>query len=786
MKKFELAGKRQAKQEAALKATGRLRYTGDISLPNLLHCAILRSPHANAIVKRIDTSKALALPGVVDVITHSDVPKILSMHQFLHSPEVMYYDSYLLEKHVRHVGDRVAAVAAETPEIAREALELITVEYEVLPCAVDMDAALAPDAPVIHEEARKGNKDVDIRGNVFDRVDVSVGDVEKGFAEAEYIIERTYNTSKPNPAPLERTCVLCAPDGSGGLDIWATSQGIHAMRINIAHSLGLPVSKLTCHRVFLGGSFGAHIHTGFIENICALLALRTNRPVRGEKSREEMFLSCGRHPMRLAVKMGFKKDGTMTALHSDVTDDTGAYAFSGSSKMMLAAGFTLSMYKCPNLRMSGRAVYTNTPPLTAMRGAGNPQASWAVEQMMDETAEALGIDPIDIRLKNNLGVGDIFYGQGPAVISTINSCGTEELLMRGAEDVDWKNTRGRGNGRSPYPERPWIKRGIGLARGFHTSGCGSEKPNRFIIDISGATIKMNEDGTAVLHNAAADCGGGNISAYATLIAETVGLKYNDVIVKPGDTNTTLFDGPTHASRGLYGAGQSVVAAASDIRRQLQEWGARIFSCGWEDIAIRDGFMFPHFNPKDRKTVGEIVFHGHTRGWGTIVAEAMIRPTACPPHFVTFFMEVDVDTLTGRVEVVRCVSGIDTGTIINRNSVEGQVAGGVHMGIGYALMENTHFSSGSGAPLNANFSDYKILTSLDMPKVEMCFADTWEPTGPLGAKGVGEGATNPVAPAVANAIYDACGVRIRDLPCTPERILRGLEALKEGKEEGGRL
>ena len=322
MNRYNLAGKRQAKQEALFKATGRLRYTGDIRFPDMLHCAILRSPHANAMVKRIDVSKTKKLPGVINVITHEDIPKILSMHQFLHAPEVMYYDSYLLEKHVRHVGDRVAAVAATSIEKAQEALALIKVEYDVLPCATNMDTALSPDAPVIHEEARKGEKTVDIQGNVFDRVDIEIGDIEAGFSKADFIIERTYNTSKPNPAPMERTCVVCAPDEEGGLNIWATSQGIHAMRINIAHSLGLPVSKLTCHRIFLGGSFGAHIHTGFIENICAFLALRTGRVVRGEKSREEMFLSCGRHPMRLVVKMGFKKDGTMTALHSDVTDDT--------------------------------------------------------------------------------------------------------------------------------------------------------------------------------------------------------------------------------------------------------------------------------------------------------------------------------------------------------------------------------------------------------------------------------------------------------------------------------
>lgn len=775
MEKFQIIGKRQEKQEATLKATGMLKYTGDLFVPNMLHCKILRSPWANAIVKSVDKTEALKVPGVVEIITYDDVPKILSMHQFLHVPEIMFKDSYLLERHVRHVGDRVAAIAAETLEAAEEALEKIKVEYEVLPAAIDFDATLSPDAPIIHEEALKGQDYVEMNGNVFDTVDVSIGDVEKGFEESDLVLTRKYKTSKPNPAPLERAVVLCVPDGNEHVDIWATTQGVHAMRMNIASSLGIPVSKLTCHRVFLGGSFGAHIHTGFIENICAFLALRTGRPVRGEKSREEMFLAYGRHPMLLDLKVGFKKDGTMISLHSDVTDDTGSYAFSGSSKMMLAAGFTLSMYKCPNLRMSGRAVYTNTPPLTAMRGAGNPQASWAVESLMDEAAEILGLDPIEVRVKNMLSIGDTFYGQGPSVISTIHSNGTLPLLEKGADAISWYKNRGKGSGYSPYPDKPWIKRGIGLARGFHTSGCGSEKPNKFIIDMSGAILKMNEDGTATLLNAAADCGGGNISTYSSLIAEVIGLRYEDVHVKDGDTDTSLFDGATHASRGLYGAGQPVVKCAEEARRQLIDWGSKIFGCGLEDLDIRDSKMFLNSKPNEYKTIAEIVLTGISRGWGTINATSTIRPTACPPHFTVIFAEVDVNTITGKVDVVRVIAGADAGTIINRNNVEGQIAGGVHMGIGFALTEDTVFDTKTGQPLNAQFSDYKILTTMDMPPVEIIIEETWEPTGPLGAKGIGEGVTNPVAPAIGNAIYDACGVRISDLPCSPEKVLAAIKA-----------
>lgn len=771
VQKFNIVGKRLEKKEAREKATGKLKFTGDLKFPGMLHCKILRSPYAHAIVKSIDVSEAKKVEGVVDIITYEDVPKILSMHQFLHVPEVMYYDSYLLEKHVRHVGDRVAAVAATSVKAAEEALKKIKVEYEILPAAITAEDALKPEAYQIHEEARKGNKPVEMKGNVFDTLDVSIGDVEKGFAEADYIIERTYKTSRPNNAPLERTCVVCVPRPDGRLDVWATSQGIHAMRMNIAHSLGIPVSKLICHRMFLGGSFGAHIHTGFIENICVFLAMRTGRPVRGEKTREEMFLSCGRHPMIVKVKAGFKKDGTLVALHSDVTDDTGAYAFSGSSKMALTAGFTLSMYKCPNLRITGRSVYTNTPPLTAMRGAGNPQAHWAIETMMDEAAEELNIDPIELRLKNILNVGDRFFGQGPQVISTIRSCGTPELLEKGKKLIGWDTRNER---HIPYPDKPWIRRGIGMARGFHTSGCGSEKPNRFIIDFSGATIKMNEDGTAELINSATDLGGGVLSAHAAMVAEVIGLKYEDVYINPGDSDTAPFDGPTHASRALYGAGQAVVKCAEEIRAKLLEWGARAFSCGPEDLEIKDSKIYRHNCPEEYKTVAEIVQLGHFSGWGIAMATSSVRPQACPPHFIAIFVEVEVNTLTGEVKVVNAISGVDTGTVINLNNVEGQMAGGVHMGMGYALIEDTVFDRQTGKPKNASFSGYHIFTAMDMPEVQLVIADTYEPTGPLGAKGIGEGVTNPVAPAIANAIYNACGVRIRELPLTQEKILLELK------------
>jgi CO/xanthine dehydrogenase Mo-binding subunit len=589
-RELKIIGGRFSRAEALQKATGELRFSADITFPDMLHAKILRSPYAHAIVKHVDISKALKLKGVRAVITHKDVPKIPTMHQFLHVPSHMFYDSFLLEEKVRHYGDRVAAVAATNPDIAEEALELIEVEYEPLSAVFDPLEATRDGAPVIHNRARRGEKTIEIKNNIVGVREIEIGDVEKGFREADLVIENVFRTSRPNNAPLERTAVICVPGPGGSLDVYGTTQGIHPMRMNIASALGLPLHKVNCHRVYLGGSFGAHIHTGWIEPICAFLSLLTGKPVRGEKTREEMFLSCGRHPMVMRLKTGIKKDGTLMAQYFDVIDETGAYAVSGESKMVLAGGWFLSMYKCPNMKFTGKTVYTNTPPLTAMRGAGNPQVNFAVESQMDMIAEELGIDPVSLRLKNHINTGDTFYGQGPDVVCVVQSCGTEELLKRGAEAIGW-------NKRADHTtDRPWVKRGMGMARGFHTSGAGSPKPSKFILDYSGAIVKVNEDGTAVLINAAADTGGGSLSTHAAMVAEELGLNYEDVVVYMGDTNVTLFDVPTHASRGTYGAGLAVKKASEKAKQVLLKWASEILEASVEDLVAEKGKIFVVGNP----------------------------------------------------------------------------------------------------------------------------------------------------------------------------------------------
>lgn len=765
---FNVIGKRHERIEAFEKVTGQMKYTGDLKFPGMLHMKILRSDVAHAHVKSIDTSAAKALPGVKAVITHEDVPKIPTMHQFLHLPNLIHYDSFLLEKTVRHYGDRIAAVAATSPEIAEEALSLIKVEYEMLPSVVEFTDAVKEEATKIHTLVQRGEKPHPVENNVTAKMTYDLGDVEKGFAEADKVFEHTFRTSKPNPAPMEKTAAVAIPGPKGKVEIYATTQSIHAMRKNIACSLGMPLQKLTCHWMYLGGSFGAHIHTGWIEPLVCFMATLTGKPIRGEKSREDMFLSCGRHPMELKLKTGVNKDGSLTAMHVDVIDDTGGYAFSGGSKMALASGFTLSMYKVPNMKITGRTVYTNTPPLTAMRGAGNPQANWAVESQMDIIADHFGFDPVEFRLKNHIGLGDTFFGQGIDVVCEIRSCATEELMREGAKRIGWETRNNHDT------DKAWVKRGIGVARGFHTSGAGSPKPSKFILDYSGAIVKLDEDGTFVISNASAEAGGGNRSAYTLMAAEVLGVNAEDVTIHEGSTATTLFDVPTHASRGNYGTGLAVVKASENLKVQILEWGAKILEVTPDELSVGDCKVFVTTDPGKSVTMQVLAETAQNSGWGSAIGTASVRPEACPPHFIVTFIELAVDTRTGSVEVLNTFSGADAGTIINPNSVEGQIVGGMHMGLGYGLMEDTLFDKETGALLTPDFHDYKMLTMLDMPPVIKYIADTYEPTGPLGAKSIGEGVTNPVASAVGNAIANAIGVRVFDLPITPEKILNALK------------
>ncbi|MCK4722681.1 MAG: xanthine dehydrogenase family protein molybdopterin-binding subunit, partial [Dehalococcoidia bacterium] len=774
---FLVIGKDYPKVEVEEKVTGEYEFVGDISLPHMLHAKILRSPYAHALVKSINTKRAKELPGVKAVITHEDVKeRWFTRAPGTHSSNPRTLDTRIIDEKMRYVGDRVAAVAATSLEIAEEALELIEVEYEELPAVFDPVEAMQPGAPVVHESIKMADNDIPIKNNIVGPTYMTMGDVEEGFKQADLVVENEFRSGYVHNMCLGRPVCICRPLPGGGLEVWNQTQGIHVARMCFAASLGIPISKIKVHRVSLGGAFGHYTYLKYCDIIGAFLAMKTGQTVRIEQSREEMFFDGGRHPFVMKLKVGAKKDGTLTAMDMRAVDGVGAYV-SGTSICKLSCGFFMSMYNCPNKRFDGRTVYTNTPPLGSMRGAGNPQQNFAVEQTIDIIAEKLNLDPVEIRLKNHLGVGHTFYGQGPDVYCTVQSDGTEQLVREGAKRIGWEHRTTI----TPYKDKPWIKRGIGMARGFHTSGASStagEKASRLILDYSGAIVKMNEDGTADLNIAAADMGTGNLTAMAAIAAEELGTRYEDVIVTKADTDATLWEYWIHASRSTYSVGTVVKRASSNAKKTILEWASRMLSVPADQLETRDSRIYSKAIPSKELSFREVLEYAQSQNWGTAIGTASGSAPACPPHFTVTFAEVEVDTMTGEVKVVRAVHSADVGTPIIPSAVRGQLIGGLHMGIGFALTEGVVYDPVDGHVVNPNFRDYKLVTPLDMPKVETFLADIWEPTGPFGAKGIGEGCLNPVAAAIYNAVYSAIGVRIYTMPITPEKIL---EALKRKQE-----
>ncbi len=770
---FRVIGKSHPRVDVVEKVSGSYSYVGDMSVPGMLHAKVLRSPHAHARVKRIDTRGAEAVPGVRAVLTPDDVLDKPVYRANAVSPSAPNFtDAHILEQEVRHVGDRVAAVAATSVEAAEEAIAKIEVEYERLPAVFDFEEAMQPDAPSVHEAVLWGGTEIPIVNNsnsLPGMTEGAFGDVEEGLRKADVVVENTFRTGRPHNAPLNCAASLCRPLPGGGLEIWSHSQGIHPHRICLAASLGITLGKIRLHRVSPGGAFGLYIYVHFTDFICAALALKAGMPVKLEDTREEMFLDGGRHPALIKLRTGAMKDGTLVAMDMWLADGVGAYEpLPGMCSLM--CGFFLSKYRCPNKRFDGRSVYTNTPPLCAMRGAGNPQVHFAVESQMDILAEELGMDPVELRRKNNPGEGDHFIGQGMEITSSIQSCGLEQLVHEGAKRIGWDNRKGY----APYEDRPWIKRGIGMASGFHTSGAGSEKPASYMLDYSGAIVKMNEDGTANLTLAAVDFGSGNVTAMAVMAAEELGIRYEDVIVTDASTENSLYEHWIHASRSVYSVGGAVKAASGKAKDMILDWAGLMLEVPARDLDTGDGRVFSVKDPSQGTTIREVLEFAQSQGLGTAIGTTSHRATACPPHFVVTFVEVDVDTLTGAVKLVRVFQSADVGTPINPEAVRGQLVGGLHMGMGYALTEDVVYDPEDGHVVNPNFKDYKLLTALDMPDVETLLADSVEPTGPFGAKGVGEGATNTVAPAVYNAVYNAVGVRICTMPLTPEKIVDALK------------
>jgi xanthine dehydrogenase molybdenum-binding subunit len=775
---FKVLGRDTPRQDGVAKVTGREIFASDVTLPNMLYGRILKSPYAHAKVKSMDVSKAEAM-GVV-TLTPDEIPDVKYCPRLVSVPSSTYKDWKVLADKGHYVGEPVAAVAAESEEEAQRAMEAIEVEYEVLGASFDALDAMKPDADAIHDQIYLDKDLLDIENNIGCQLEITEGD-PASLDAADYVVERTYRTNRRYHNQLEPKSVVVRPEPDGGVSIWSTTQTIHNTRLLIHEIYGIPMGKIRVYKVALGGSFGSSIHVNPVVNVAVGLALKAQRPVKLSYTREEDMRDHCSYQMIFKLKLGAFRDGTLAGGELEAYLDIGAHQIQAYPLLGCVVGWWVSLYKLPYKGYVGKAVYTNKVPSCAFRGYGNPQISWVVETLMDELAEKVGVDPLDFRLKNYIGEGDLFWGQGPSVKSIIQSCGVEEILTRGAEMVDWYNR--------PKPEGQTgrYRRGWGVGRGYHTSSAGAPVPSA-IVDFGGAMLKMNEDGTFDYVSALMDHGCGTQDAHVKIIAEELEVPVEKVNIIKGDTGTTIYDVCTHASRGVYSGGGAALKVAGKVKEGIREFAGRILDAYPHAVRIRpdeesgDTVVYAEGIEGREVTYREIAEIARHKNWGTVAALESYRQPSCPPHFTGYFVEVEVDTWTGKVKLLRVVAGADIGTVINPQLAAGQVHGGFAQGWSMTVLEDTPYDPESGDLVNeGSVANYKVPTTcdlLDLEDMTVFFADTYEPTGPFGAKGIGEGALNPVAGTIANAIQDALGVRFFQLPITPIRILEALNE-KEG-------
>jgi xanthine dehydrogenase molybdenum-binding subunit len=779
MKRFQSVGRVTWRKDGLAKVTGTEEYASDVAVPRMWHARVLRSPHAHARVVRIDTAAAEALGAVC--LTFADVPKIKYNERIVSTPPHLYRDRYVLADKARHVGEALAAVAAPSEVLAERAVRAIRVEYEVLEALVDPEAARRPGAEPIHTSVRLGDVELPIENNVAVGRSIEIGDVERGFAAADVILEREFTTSRIYHAQMETKAVVCRPEPDGGITVWPTTQSIHNVRQLLGEIFDIPLHKVNVKRVAIGGTFGSSIQMNSVIPICVGLALKARRPVKLVSTREEDMYDHVRYPTRIRLKLGVTRDGVLVAGQMQALADIGAHNIQAFPLLGVLAGWWASLYTLPAMKFDGVAVYTNKTPSCAMQGFGNPQATFAVESLMDEIAHELDMDPIDFKLKNYVGLGGTFWGQGPTVKSIVQSDGVPQLLAAGAEKIGWK-TRPR-----PGASIGRFRRGVGMARGFHTSSAGAPKPGE-VIDYSGAIVKVNEDGSVDVVHAMMDHGGGTLDAIAKIVAEELGVPVERVGVSPADTLTTVYDVVTHATRGVYAGGGVAHKAAKTAKKLLLSHAARVLGLEADALVIEpsqelgQGVIHCPSVPDRRITVGALAKLCQTNSWGSIAAVESLRPVHCPPAYVTYFVEIEVDTETGCVRTERVAIGSDCGTVVNPDLAIGQLEGGLSKGMGYALIEDNQWDGTGQLVSRGHWIDAKIPAVGESPllaHIETHFAETYEPSGPFGAKGIGEAATNPCAAAYANALYNALGIRFRELPITPERILAALHEDRTG-------
>lgn len=752
-------GQRIPKLDAMDKATGRAEYGHDLRLPGMLHGKILYSGIPHARIVSIDVSRARRLPGVKAVITGAENPA----HKFGYGAD----NTPLKRDKVRTRRDEVAAVAAIDEETAEEALELIKVEYEPLPSLFDPAAAMATGAPLVHD---------DKPSNLFTRYSYSHGEAERAFDSADMIVEGHFELPYVTHCAMETSFCLAAFDLQGHLTLWSTTQIPFLLQRDLSEALGLPGRDIRVIQPTIGGAFGRGLDVYPFEPIAALLAKAANKPVRVAFTREEeFFASATRQPAHVYARSAVKRDGTLWAREARMVLDAGAYISWGAVTPLVMMETTASLYRVPHARFVADVVYTNNPPTGAMRGYGNPQSTFFVETQMDQLAEKLGMDPVEFRMRN----ANLPNTETPQGLK-ITSCGLRECISEAAERIGWE--RRDQMGRRPVPGKPHLRRGIGIACTLNVGGGA----RIYRSDGCGATVKVDDFGRVVLVTGSTEIGQGSETALAQIVAEAMGVCMEDVSVINSDTSVKPWDVGTHASRTTFIAGNAAWRAAMDARRQILDAASKMFGGSPDDLDIRERMVSLKGGKGTPIPFDKVVRSLHYREGGQVVigngwydppTKLVDKDTykgniSAAYGFGAQAVEVEVDIETGKVRVVKIIAAHDVGRAINPMYVEGQIEGGAQMGVGYALTEELQVRE--GRILNPTFLDYRVPTALDMPPIESVIVETLDPEGPFGAKGVGEMGGTPTAPAIANAIFNATGVRMYQVPMTAERVLRALQ------------
>lgn len=784
MTDYSVINSRAPRIDAPDKATGRAMFIDDLTRPGMLYGALLQSPLAHARILNIDTTKAEKFPGVRAVITAREAGLV----KYGVSP-ARYDETIFCHDRVRYVGDEIAAVAAVDLETALQAVSLIKVDYEELPVVCTIEESMAKEAPQLHE---------DYPGNICAEVHQEFGDVAAALADSHLVRTDTFKSKRQDGGFIEPQGCIADYDEKGYLTLHTSTQVPHYVQRTLAMVLRLPVGRVRVVKPYVGGGFGPKAEANPMEMSACLLSMKTRKPVKMNYTREQVFLHCrARHQFFHTLTTGVKKDGTLMALKNEVYLDGGAYSSFGIATIYYSGSLLGGPYKLPNMKFDGYRVYTNKPACGAQRGHGGVIARAAWEQQLDAIAEELGMDPIDLRLKNMMSTGDITCNE-----LRMNSLGMRECIEAVRDGSGWKKKKGK------LPKG----KGIGMACGFFVSGAGYPiyRSDTYHCTV---TTKLSEDGGTVhVYTGSAEIGQGSDTTFAMITAETLGIPLEWVRVSSGDTDFGV-DLGAYSSRQTLMTGHATKEAAVDVRRQVLGVLARELKIDIAELDIKDGYIVFMHSGVDFSELRQRYINEHV-GWtdhpegnkltfreaaritylvrGTVVGKGKYKPMnlggsykgatvgtspayGCSAQVV----EVGADLETGQITVEKMTDAHDCGFAINRTSVEGQMQGALLMGLGEALFEEVKFDE-KGRILNPNFGEYKIPTALDMPNVDPIIVESHEPYGPYGAKEVGEGAIIPTIPAILNAVYDATGVRIHELPLTPERVYMALKQKEKKK------